>query len=501
MTFATIEMPPGVYRNGTQYQVKGRWYDANQVRWFDGLVRPIGGWTQVSTTALTGKARAMISWVENGGSRWIAIGTHSKLYVNGSTQTMYDITPVGFTPGNQDATEALGYGGGLYGDDLYGTAREGSGSPGSYLPPSSWTLDNWGENLVACLDSDGKLYEWALNTGTPAAAITNAPTGCSGLVVSEERHLIALGAGGNTRRVEWSDKENNTVWTPSAENEAGGFELQTETAIMRGLRVRGQVLIITQSDAHVLRYVGQPFVYGRERVGVGCGVISRQSPISVESRAFWMGQTSFWQFDGASVSPLDCDVADYIFSDFYEIQAAKICAGHNPQYGEVWWFYPSQGSLENDRYVIYNYREDHWAIGQLDRLAWTAGEVFGFPHAVDNNNLLFRHEDTNLANGVSRQSSIFAESSAIEVGAGEDITHVTQIIPDERTQGETTLTFKTRFTPTGTEYTYGPYAIRGDGYTDTRFSGRQMTMRVQPTVDDDWRIGKLRLKIATRGKR
>lgn len=494
----TIDLPPGVFRNGTAYQSKGRWYDANLVRWYDGLLQPVGGWGKVSTSQLTGKCRAMLSWVDNSGSRWIGMGTNSKLYVNGGAETIFDITPVGLVAGDADAIETLGYGGGTYGAGAYGTARTSSGG---YIPPAQWTLDTWGQNLVGCSDADGRLFEWSLNTGTPAAVISGAPTGCDGLIVSEERHLIAFGASGNGRSVKWSDKEDNTNWTAGADNEAGGFELQSETGYVAACRVRGQILITTQSDAHVMRYIGQPFVYNRERVGVGCGGISRQGLISVESRAFWIGQEGFWQFDGATVQPLLCEVADYVFSDFSSVQQSKICSGHNPKFGEVWWFYPSSQSLENDRYVIYNYRENHWSIGNLPRAAWHSGEVFGYPHAVSPDGYLYRHEDGWLDDGASRFSQIFAESGVIEVGQGERVTHVTQLLPDERTQGETTITFKVRYTPTGTEYTHGPYAVRSDGYTDTRFSGRQMQFKIVPTVDGDFRVGALRMNSHLRGKR
>lgn len=491
-----IDLPPGVSRNGTQYQVKGRWYDANQVRWFDGILRPIGGWNRVVNTPLTGKCRAMISWAANSGSRWLAMGTNLKLYATGGADQIFDITPVGLTAGTENATESLGYGGGLYGVGTYGTARVG----GTFLPPSTWHLDTWGEYLVGCSDADGRLFEWTL-TGSPAAPIANAPVNCRGLIVTEERHLVALGPNNNVRRVAWSDKEDNTVWTPTAENEAGGFELQTHTAIQCACRVRAQVLILTQSDAHVLLYVGDPFTYGRERVGVGCGIISKHALISVESRAFWMGESGFWEFDGATTKPLACEVSDFVFKNMSPIQKTKVTSGHNPLFGEVWWFYPSTDAIENDRYVVYNYRENHWTIGAMPRVAWDGGEVFGYPHAVGVDGYLYRHEDGWLADGVSRVSSIYAESGAIEGNNGERVIHVNQLIPDEGTQGETQITFKTRYTPSGAEFSFGPYSIRADGYTDTRFSGRQMVVRITPTVDDDFRIGVLRTNAFTEGKR
>lgn len=497
MQFGVVDLPPGVARNGTQYQTKGRWYDVNLVRWFDGIMRPIGGWNQLTSSAYTGKCRAALSWTDNDDERWVALGTSSKLYISQGSAAVFDVTPVGFTAGTDDATEAFGYGGGLYGVDLYGTARAG----GSYFPPNVWMLDTWGEYLVGCARSDGKLYEWTLTTGTPAAAITNAPINCVGLIVSDERHLIALGAGGNVRRVEWSDAEDNTTWTPAADNEAGGFELQTTGSILGATRVRGQILILTDSDAHAMRYVGSPFVFSRERVGAGCGVVSPGALISVESRAFWMGQTSFWQFDGATVLPLPCEVSDFIFSDLDDIQNYKIVSGHNPLFGEVWWFYPTSGSTEPDRYVIYNYREGHWSIGELARTAWDSGEVFGYPFACGTDNHLYRHEDGFEAAGSARYQDVYAKSGVLELDSGERTMHVMQVIPDEQTQGEVELRFQARFTPTGTEYSYGPYSIRADGYTDTRLSGRQITMEIAPTVDDDFRIGKFRLQMRQGGGR
>lgn len=497
MQFGVIDLPPGVARNGTQYQTKGRWYDVNLIRWFDGIMRPIGGWSRVTGSPLTGKCRAALSWTDNNDERWLALGTSSKLYISQGSAAVTDVTPVGFVPGTDDAVEAFGYGGGLYGADLYGTARSG----GSYFPPNVWMLDTWGQNLVGCARSDGKLYEWSLNTANPAVAIANSPVDCIGLIVSDERHLIALGAGGNVRRVEWSDTEDNTLWTPAADNEAGGFELQTTGSILTGTRVRGQILVLTDSDAHSMRYIGSPFVYSRERVGAGCGIASPGALISVESRAFWMGLTSFWQFDGATVLPLPCEVSDFIFSDLDDVQAYKITSGHNPLFGEVWWFYPTAGSNEPDRYVIYSYREGHWSIGTLDRTSWDPGEVFGFPFATGTDNHLYRHESGWTNNGAARFADLYAASGVLELDSGERVMHVMQVIPDEDTQGEIDLVFKSKMTPTGAEYSHGPYAVRSDGYTDTRLSGRQVVMEVRPAVDDDFRVGKFRLQMRQGGQR
>ena len=119
------------------------------------------------------------------------------------------------------------------------------------------------------------------------------------MLVTEERFVFALGAGGNPRKVQWSDREANTVWTPSATNEAGDMELQTTGRIMCGTPMRGRTLILTDNDAHVATYSGPPFVYGFERVGTACGISSRKALVSIDEGAFWMGHRGFFTFDGS----------------------------------------------------------------------------------------------------------------------------------------------------------------------------------------------------------
>jgi hypothetical protein len=492
-----VDIPPGISRNGTRYQTRGRWYDANLIRWVEGVMRPVGGWTRVGTTAPGAKIRTLFPWASNGGSRWLCVPTAGTLLVTKADGVYYNITPAGFTQGSDDYVEQLGYGGGTYGSGTYGTPRTG----GSYVPPMTWQVDSWGEYLVGCARGDGKLYQWTLSTGTPAAQITGSPTNCLGLIVSDQRHLIAFGAGGNRRLAKWSAKENNADWTPSATNEAGSFELQTSGEYVRAVRVRGQILVCTTVDAHVMNYIGQPYIFARERVGLDCGLIGPNAIATAESFAVWMGDKGFWMFDGGAVRALPSDVNDYVFSDINLFNGVKFVAGHNGQFGEVWFFYCSSGATEPDRYVAWNYREKHWTVGSLARTAWCDRGVFPTPFAADTSSVLYRQEEGFTNNGASRVSSIFVESGALELQDGDAVTEVMQVVPDEGTRGEVSVTFRGRYTPNGTEYTTGPYLVRNDGYTDTRVSGRQLTLRIAPTVDDDFRVGKFRLDVNATGRR
>jgi hypothetical protein len=491
--YIPIKLPPGVYRNGTEYQAAGRWHDASLVRWYENTLRPVLGWRTRSASAVTGSCRAIIAWRDNSADRYIALGTHSKLFAMNAGGTLKDITPTSFSVGYASAQVTTGYGYNTYGNFAYGVARPDTGT---ITPATTWSLDTWGQYLVACSNYDGKIYEWQLGFTTPtlAAVITNAPTSNKAILVTAERFLFALGAGGNPRKVQWCDQEDNTLWTPAGNNQAGDYELTTPGSLMAGKRVKGVNLLFTDVDVHTANYVGAPFVYGFEKAGSGCGLISAQSVAAIDTAAIWMSSSGFWMYDGY-VKPLPCDVSDYIFTNINYGQKSKVYAVHNSEFGEIWWFYPSSASNENDSYVTFNYRENHWSIGLLARTAGVDAGVFTYPLMVSTDGYVYEHEVGYNYDG----STLFAESGPVQLGNGDNIMSVRQVVPDEQTLGEAVVSFKTRNYPTDTQSTFGPFTAANP--TSVRFSGRQVNMVVTGAVLADWRVGVFRLEAIPAGKR
>jgi hypothetical protein len=492
MALVPLKIPAGVYRNGTEYQSSGRWFDSNLVRWYQGTMRPVGGWQKRSTNTVSGSARGLLTWRDNSNDRWIAIGTHTHLYVMGETGSVYDITPTGYTGGSSGGEAKLGYGYLGYGLYNYGVPRPDTGE---ITQATTWSLDTWGQNLVACANSDGKIYEWSLSTGSDAAAITNAPTGCTGIVVTAERFIFALGAGGDKRLVKWCDQEDNTVWTPSATNQAGDFNITSVGSLMCGKRVRGLTVLFTDVDVHTATYIGAPYVYSFDRVGTGCGVISKQAVASTDNSCIWMSNSGFWIYDGV-VKPLPCDVGDFVLNNINRAQQSKIYAVHNSAFGEIWWFYPSTSSNEVNSYVSYNYREGHWAIGNMSRTAGTDRGVFTYPLMISTDGYVYEHE-TGLVDYATNQP--FAESGPVEIGSGEVMMNVNKIIPDENTLGDVQVRFSSRLYPTASERSFGPYSMANP--TSVRINGRQVSVRVEGAKSADWRVGTIRFEGVAGSKR
>lgn len=490
MALFPIKLPPGIFRAGTEQQSAGRWFDCNLVRFYQNDILPIGGWRSKGLTSVTGKGRAIWSWHDNSSLTWAAVGTESNLYAMTRNGTVSDITPSGFTPGRADAVAAGGYGGGTYGSGLYGTPRA---DDSEIQDASMWVLDTWGEDLVGVMSDDGIIYQWFLDIGTPAVAVTNAPS-ATALLVTQDRILMALGAENVPRRVKWSDQEDDTVWTPDATNQAGDFDLQTNGRLLFGLRVTGGNLLLTDLDCWLAAYTGDALVYNFNKKGSGCGAISRGAGINLDAQAVWMGQNGFWLYNGF-VAPLPCDVWDYVFSNLNQQQKSKITCELNSQFGEVTWHYPSGGSIEIDSYVTWNFRENHWSIGQMVRLSGVDAGVTPYSLRVDASGVIYEHEVGNAYSGAMP----YLTGGPIEIGNGDNVQYAQALIPDDRTVGDVSATFYVRFYPDDAATSFGPYTLTSK--TDLRFGGREIKVRFDGVTQSDWRIGEPKIDLLRGGMR
>ena len=502
MALLPVTPPAGIVKNGTDYANKGRWVDGNLVRFENGFLKPIGGWTKLRNTALTGEPIGMYAYKDNLGASILAVGTRQKVYVL-YDNTWTDITPVGFV--NDAASDPLGYGAYHYNVEDYGDARSQSGLP---LDTGHFSFDNWGEDLVFCFSGDGKIYKWRPNSGgtadTIATVVTNAPTGCQAVLVTNERHLVAIGSGGDPRKVSWSDREDRNTWTSLATNTAGDVQIPTGGRALLAVKYQNDVIVFSDTGIDRMSYVGSPFVYGIAAAGANCKAVSRRSVVQTGNFLAWMGENSFFVYDGV-VREIKCDVHDFVY-DQLNIPGRKACwGGHNSNFNEIWWGFPSgESQYKPNKYVIWNYLENTWSIGSLDRGCWIDQGAFNYPIAGDSNGFVYEHESTTLSNSPNLNSDApFCTSGPIELGNGDNYVQCNQIIPDEEanTLPGVTISFKGKFTPLGSETDFGSFTFENDGYTDARFTARQVQMTVTGSTNQDFQVGNIRLNVRTRGRR
>lgn len=447
----------------------------------------------------------------------ITIPTASTVNLTGGEATViYEISA-----GLDTVVGGYGWGAGTWG-------RNGWNQPATVLASSQlriWKHDNFGEDLILNIRG-GPIYYWDATTGLnkrarPLASYsTNIPALANQVLVSDrDRHVIAVGTNaiGSTTLdpllVRFSSQEDPFDWNPTATNTAGDLRVGNGSEIVQAIETRREILLITDSSVSSMQFIGPPFTFGITQLSIQTTIMGSNSAVAVGDAVFWMGEDRFYLYDGR-VQPLPCSVRDHVFDNFDFQQADKVFAGSNAAFGEVFWFYPSEtGAAENDRYVVYNYEQQIWYVGTLERTAWLDRGINPFPLATTSaNNVyaskLYEHERGTDADGVAITS--FIESAPIDLGDGNDFAFIRRMIPDvnfDRSSTsatkEATVTLKTQRSP-GTGFTTSKALTVTDTteQNHTRLRGRSFGFRIESdNLGVSWRLGSPRLDVQPDGKR
>jgi len=414
-----------------------------------------------------------------------------------------------------------GWGAGTWG-------RNGWNQPATVTASSQlrlWKHDNFGEDLIFNIKG-GKIFYWDATGGFAGRArpldaySTNIPVVANQVLVSDrDRHVIAVGTNaiGETDLdpllVRFSSQEDPFDWNPTSANTAGDLRVGNGSEIVQAVETRREIILITDASVNSMQFIGPPFTFGITQLSSQTTIMGSNAAVAVGDSVFWMGEERFYLYDGR-VQPLPCTVRDYIFDNFDLQQADKVFAGSNAAFGEVFWFYPSEtGAEENDRYVVYNYEQKIWYVGNLERTAWLDRGVNQFPLATTSArnvyaSKLYEHEKGSDADGVAITS--FIESAPIDIGDGENFSFIRRMIPDvsfERSAPtatkEATVTLKSQRSPASGFTTSKALTVTDTTEQNhTRLRGRSFGLRIESdNLGVSWRLGSPRVDIQQDGKR
>ena len=355
--------------------------------------------------------------------------------------------PVSINSGNINANfyiaigpqpTSTGFGVGGFGVGGFGVGSAQPSVPGTPITATDWTLDNFGQNLIAC-PAGGAIYYWQPNGQLQNAQIIggNGPLVNSGIFVAmPERQVIAYGSSFNLAPdpllIRWSDIEDYTVWNATPTNQAGSYRIPTGSKIVAGIQGPQQGLIWTDLDLWAMQYIGAPLVYGFNKIGSNCGAVSRHCVGQMNGGIYWMSQKQFFMSMGSGPQAIPCPIWDVIFQNINTSYLNKVCCGVNSQFNEVTWYYPSASSTENDSYVKYNVALAQWDYGTLGRTAWIDQSVLGSPIGAGSDNWLYQHEVGNDAvyNGQTTGMQSSFSTGYFSLNEADNLVFVDQIWPD-----------------------------------------------------------------------
>ena len=452
-------------------------------------------------------------------------GTTAAEHANGSTVT--------------DITDFVGWG-------------EASSATTVTVEPANWALDNYGNILIATVHN-GQTFTWNpadLNALQTRATIgSGMPTKSIMTLVSDrDRHLFHLGTEttiGNASTqdkmfIRFSDQESLSDYEPTSTNTAGTFRLDDGTRIVGAIKGKDYILVLTDTAAYEMQFVGPPFTFSIRKVGSNNGLLGQHAGSFANGAVFWMGKTGgFYVYDG-TVKSLPCLVEDFVFTTdgnnpgINYNSGQLVFAGINELYSEINWFYPSAASSVVDRVVTYNFDEGVWTTGTLDRSTWVGSTVYEVPYATDYNasntptfpivsgvsngaSIYYGHEvGVNQENGDGTTTAIpsFIKSGEFDLngnagvpGDGEFLMSIRRFLPDfKRIEGNAKVTIFLNEFPQGTSASsspLGPFTVSSStSKVDTRARGRLAAVQIEnENLNESWRYGTFRFDVRPSGRR
>jgi hypothetical protein len=448
----------------------------------------------------------------------------------GSTVGTYQINT-----GLDTSVGGTGWGAGTYGRDGWGDAASSGLTTTTQI--RLWSHDNFGEDLLIN-PRDTNIYYWdksntlsnaAVELSTLSGTPTSVPQIAKQVLVSDrDRHIIAFGSDGlgansaatqgdgvqDPLLVRFSSQENPIDWWPSTTNTAGDLRLGAGSTFVQAVETKREILIWTDTALTSMRFIGPPFTFGLQQLASNITIMGPNAAVATEDVVFWMGIDNFYVYAGQT-QQLPCTVKDKVFLDFNLEQADKVTSGINSEFSEVFWFYPSADSTDNDRYVVYNYGEKVWYFGTLERTAWLDRGVRTYPIATGSS-YIYNHELGYDDDGSAMNS--FIESAAIDIGDGDKFTYIQRVIPDLTFNGSTnlsspqaTFTVKARnfpgasFDNTASGDTIRTASSPVETFTNQLFlraRGRSFALRIESeALGAKWKLGSPRIDLRPDGRR
>jgi hypothetical protein len=430
------------------------------------------------------------------------------------------------------AVTGTGWGSSTWGRGTWGSSATSTVTNSLRL----WGVDNFGEDLLFNV-RDGGIYYWDTSaddlttdratalSDLPGADATTPTIAKQVLVSDRDRHVIVFGCDAQNNigvqdplLIRFSSQESITTWTAEVTNTAGDLRVGSGSEIITAVETRNQVLVFTDISLHSMQYLGPPFTFGIAQIADNITIAGPNAVTAVDDKVFWMGIGDFYIYTGQT-QKVPCSVRSYIFDDFNTGQSKLVTCALNSTFSEVWWFYPSGSSNENDRYVIYNYLDNTWTVGTMARTAWHDRGLQNYPIAASPDGYLYLHENGQNDGSTNPVSPItsYIESSQISIGQGNEFVFISRLIPDLTFENSISDAPSVDFTLQARNFPGGQYlqskasevvqssTTPVEQFTEqafVRLRGRSFALKVESdTTNTQWRLGTPRVDIRPDGSR
>lgn len=229
---------------------------------------------------------------------------------------------------------------------------------------------------------------------TPSGNVMNSTVKVSGGVCAVGPFLFAYGNEGLIRN---SDVNNPSQWFSLTNqnsvyrNSGLANDVNVGTSkIVKGLPYKGvgtkyAALFWSLDSLIMANFVGAPAVFDYTIISNAVTIIAANSAIEVYGNYYWIGDNRFYIFAGGQIQEVPNEMnRNWFFTNINPQRQHIIWASLNPQFNEIWWFFPKGDSYECNHALIYNYTDQTWYDTPINRSAGYYAGVYRHPVWVSN---------------------------------------------------------------------------------------------------------------------
>lgn len=388
--------------------------------------------------------------------------------------------------GDCNIVSSSGYGAGRYSAGAY---SEGEGTDGTLTYPRIWSIDRYNDGVVLTPGNQTGLYEWDGDIEVAPTLISGAPSAINYVFVAAAENQIVTFGDGAPNQVHTSDVGDSTVWNPTSANVVFDRQIDGAGRLISHAYIRGQYLLFTQNVVFKMTFVGKPDIWVVQKLTDADGLIGPWAVIDVADAVVWMGQQDLYIYDGSSFRPIPNNtVLNWLYARMNTPYSFLNFAWYLENVNEIWWFYPSDDSDEPDSYIIWNYQDNNFSIGNLSRtcaernVAVQNLQYLAYGNCEEDISVLYQHE-IGYTDNYANMTGYLTTNYAL-IGEGDFLQNISQLTPSNliipegaNPNGEMlyTLTVNTKeYDQNSNVRTFGPYNVYSTtSKIDCRVVGRQ----------------------------
>jgi hypothetical protein len=235
---------------------------------------------------------------------------------------------------------------------------------GAYASVVKWNFTQFG-NAIICANNINKVQSFTLGSSSSFGDLSpDAPVAKYVTVVRDFVVCANLDAGSNSNKIQWSNINDETNWTPGAASQSD-FQIIADGGNITGM-TGGEVGLIFLDRAVVrMSYIGSPLFFQFDTISRNIGCVEGNSVVQYGGTSYFLGADGFYSCDGSTITAIGTQKVDaWFYANVNQSLISSMSSTIDPFRKIVVWKFID--NFAQNTLLIYNWQVQKWSYGTTD---------------------------------------------------------------------------------------------------------------------------------------